>query len=226
MYRDEQRDREWRVLLAEEYERRRRRGERGIVDVAELATSPEALAAFGLTRALLDICASPGDRRLVVAAAMREGDLLGFQAAGHDGDLGLTRSPSRAAACESDGYQRHLLHRYCMWRASGGDPRDEPLDCLDLDSRLVAVANAASGAEIDALAREMGDSAAMQRVRIAEYRAIGRDLLRRDPTLGDPRPGPAPEESGLPRRSWQPSPSKPADGQEPAPEAAPPAPAI
>jgi hypothetical protein len=206
-----QRDRdEWRAALAAAYARGKKRGEQ-VVDLSEMVVSPEALAAVGLTSALINMCASPGDRRVVCNAAASGGQ-LGFHAAGHDGDLDGGRSPNRPALCESDGYQRHLLHRYCAWRASGGDPRDEPLDCLDLDSRLVAVANAASGAEIDALARELGDGAAMQRVRIGEYRAIGRDLIKKNPSLSDVRPGPPPMESGLPRRSWQPAPPTDDDG--------------
>jgi hypothetical protein len=213
---------DWRALLAASYRRGRRDGE-PVVDVSEMAASPEGMAAIGLAAALADLATTPALRALVADGAAR-GDVVGAWDCGHGGDDGphdlhCVTPPDRQRDSDpaaSPGWQRHLLHRYCRWRADGGAPGDRPRDTGDLDPRLVAIANAAARWEVEALAVEVGQTPAMQRVRLAEYRRIGEALLRDDPALAAPRPGPA-DGPGLPRRSWQPAPVE-EDDDVPAPE--------
>lgn len=217
------RDRAWRAALADAYERRRKRGGE-IINVGELLTSPEALAAIGLTAGLVGLCTSPHDKSLAADAAL-DGDLAGGpRAYGHDGPIAYAPSPRRIEYWASDAGQKHRLHRYCRWRAAGGDPAEEPTDANELEPGLRAlansaggsqVANATGGSEIASLARDLGEGEAMLPRRLGEYRRIGRELLAADPDLGDVQYGPPPDESRLPRRSWQPAPPS----KEPAPEA-------
>lgn len=64
---------DWKAALLLAYQRGRRRKE-PVADVSEMAASPEGLAAIGLTRALVQVCATAHDQRLVADAAVR-GDL-------------------------------------------------------------------------------------------------------------------------------------------------------
>lgn len=199
------RDRAWRAALAAAYERRRKREGGELIDVDELIRSPEAMAAIGLTSALIDVCTSPASRRALAEAAV-DGDLLGFEAAGHDGPLTGIIAPTDAPTwAESDGAQKHYLHWYCGWRSAGGNPSEVPSSAVRLDWRLRAVANAADKFEVSSLAVELGQGVQVAR-RLREYREIGRRLLAEDPGLGDTQSGPLRAKSLLPRRSWQPEP--------------------
>ncbi|MDR3436310.1 hypothetical protein [Telmatospirillum sp.] len=228
-------DRAWRAALLAAIERKKRTGGE-IIDIADLLTSPEAQAAIGLTAGLISLCTTPRDKSLI-AGAVIDGDLRSFRDSGHDGPLAYAPSPRCVEHWMTDGGQKYRLACYCRWRAAGGDPADEPTAARELEPRLRAVANAAGGSnlanktggsEIAGLSRDLGEGEAMLPRRMREYREIGRKLLAADPGLGDVRYGPPPEESGLPRRSWQPAPPTDEPAPEPEPEAAPepPAPSI
>ena len=64
---------DWRAALLLAYQRGRTRGET-VADVRELAASPEGMAALGLTAALVRVCTTAHDQRVVADAAVR-GDL-------------------------------------------------------------------------------------------------------------------------------------------------------
>ena len=193
---------DWRAALAVAYRHGRKRGE-PVADLSEMASSPEGMMAIGLTAALVRLCTTAGEQRLVAEAASR-GDIV----AERDNGPGLPDVLGRPHSLFSPAWQRHLLHRYCAWRtgALGLDPIfGPPRDLGELDVRLVACANAASPSELAGLADDIGETPAMQRARVGELKAIGAGLLRERPSLALPRPGPA-DGAGLPRRSWQPEP--------------------
>jgi len=194
---------DWQTVLRAAFARQRHPP----IDLDELLVTPEALAARGLTSALLGLATSAADRRLV-ADAVAWGDLLGFRAAGHgdwgqDLRTGYRPGDSVERLRRGADWQILLLKRYIDFRVSGAAVHTMRSDILALDSRLFAVVNAAGPAEIHSLIGDLGESQATRAARLAEYKMIGADLLSGNRDLVRPAPGPA-DGPGLPRRSWWP----------------------
>ncbi len=208
---------DWPRLLRAAFEKA---GRKPPVDFVELLTSPEAMAAYGLTTALLRISDDLHDRRLI-AEAVAKSELVSRWDNGHGGedgprDLHATRLPALHvdAFRASPAWRIRLLDRYCKWRISGEPVTALPRDVENLDARLAAVANVAAPHEIHTLVSDLGEARATRAVRLAEYYAIGSSLLAEDQSLARLTRGPA-DGPGLPQRSWHIEPQD--DDLEPSP---------
>lgn len=190
--------RTWGLIAAAWAARRPKEEASGVVDLTDMATSPEAALAASL----------------VAAATMPTRGGLDFWGAGHS--LGGSPAPGldhdavAAAGREdrlrhwhqSDCWQARALRAVARWRSDGGAAGAEPIWTRYLSPTLRCYVNACNDwdlGRVDDDARPGPDLSA----RLREYRQRGAELAQAQPDLADVQAGPPPRDGlvGLP--TWR-----------------------